>query len=108
MRSESLSTPLVPGFGVSDACARDRTAAPSLCLDNVDIGSRHTVARVVAPALAADWASRLEDIGFIAGEQVMVTARAPFGRDPLVVRVGHSTFALRRAEAACVLLNTAP
>ena len=29
-------------------------------------------------------------------------ARALPGGDPLVVRVGQSTFALRRAEAACV------
>ena len=34
-------------------------------------------------------------------------ARALPGGDPLVVRIGSSTFALRRAEAACVLVETA-
>jgi ferrous iron transport protein A len=47
-------------------------------------------------------ASHLADIGFIPGETVMVMARAWPGGDPLVVRVGVSTFALRRAEAQCV------
>jgi ferrous iron transport protein A len=35
-------------------------------------------------------------------------ARAALGGDPLVVRVAQSTFALRRAEAACVHLKAAP
>jgi len=38
---------------------------------------------------------------------VMVTARGVSGGDPLVVRVGNSTFALRRAEAACIRLEPA-
>lgn len=45
---------------------------------------------------------RLAEIGFLPGERVMVMARGRPGDDPLVVRVGLSTFALRRAEAACV------
>ena len=50
----------------------------------------------------ADRAGQLADIGFTAGETVTVLARAWPGGDPLVVRVGASRFALRRAEAACV------
>ena len=34
----------------------------------------------------------------------MITARGLPGGDPLAVRVGGSTFALRRAEAECVHL----
>ena len=60
------------------------------------------VRAVTAPPGAPDWAQRLEEIGFIPGERVAVLARGPIGGDPLVVRVGLSTFALRRAEAACV------
>ena len=40
------------------------------------------------------------------GEQVTVTARSLWGGDPMVVRVGQSTFALRRAEAACVRVES--
>jgi ferrous iron transport protein A len=62
----------------------------------------HTRARVIAVAPdrgGADGVShRLQDLGFIAGEDVQIVARAP-GGDPLAVRVGFSTFALRRSEA---------
>jgi ferrous iron transport protein A len=47
----------------------------------------------------------LEDIGFIRGEPVTLMARGAFGGDPLVIRIGMSTFALRKAEAACVLVD---
>ena len=50
-------------------------------------------------------ARRLRDLGFVAGETVRVVARAPLGGDPLLVQVGYTRFALRRAEADRVLLN---
>jgi ferrous iron transport protein A len=46
--------------------------------------------------------SRLRDLGFTAGARCEVMARMWLGGDPLVVRVGGSTFALRRAEASAV------
>lgn len=45
---------------------------------------------------------RLLEIGFLPGEAVRVMARGLPGCDPLAVRIGHSTFALRRREAALV------
>jgi ferrous iron transport protein A len=41
------------------------------------------------------------------GKQVELMARGAFGSDSLLVRVGLSTFALRRAEAACMLVEAA-
>jgi ferrous iron transport protein A len=79
----------------------------TLTLDCTVLGERHVVAAVAAPPGAPDWARWLEELGFIPGEQVAVMARAALGGDPLVVRVGQSTFALRRAEAACVQLKAA-
>ena len=65
--------------------------------------------RVVAvePAAGGDpqWPQRLGEIGVLPGEHVTVTRRALWGGDPLVVRVGESTFALRRAEAACIRIE---
>lgn len=49
-----------------------------------------------------EWAARLRELGFINGETVCVLRRGQPGGEPLAVRVGVSTFALRRAEAACV------
>ena len=37
----------------------------------------------------------------------MIMARSLPGGDPLVVRVGASTFALRRVEAACIQVRAA-
>lgn len=45
---------------------------------------------------------RLLEVGFLPGERVCLMASGLPGRDPLAVRVGHSTFALRRHEAALV------
>lgn len=45
---------------------------------------------------------RLLEIGFLPGEPVRVIARGLPGGDPMAVRVGHTTFALRRHEAAMV------
>jgi ferrous iron transport protein A len=46
--------------------------------------------------------ARLRDLGFTPGARCEVIARMWLGGDPLVVRIGGSTFALRRAEAAAV------
>jgi ferrous iron transport protein A len=45
---------------------------------------------------------RLLELGFVAGEHVEILAEARPGRDPFVVRVGHTTLALRRREAQSV------
>ena len=51
---------------------------------------------------------RLVEIGFLPGQRVSVVARATGGGDPLAVRVGRSTFALRRREAALVRVGAMP
>ncbi|MBX9793203.1 MAG: ferrous iron transport protein A [Burkholderiaceae bacterium] len=81
-------------------------AAP-LTLDLTPLRERRIVTAVHAPPRAPEWAQRLEEIGFMPGEQVELLARGALGGDPLVVRVGLSTFALRRAEAACILVEPA-
>jgi ferrous iron transport protein A len=62
--------------------------------------------RVIAVGSGASVLSALErrllEFGFVNGEQVEVLAEARPGRDPFVVRVGHTTLALRRREAQCV------
>ena len=65
-----------------------------------------TTARVVSvgPGTGALRAleRRLLEFGFVHGEQVEILAEARPGRDPFVVRVGHTTLALRRREAQSV------
>ncbi len=52
-------------------------------------------------------ARRLRELGFVEGEPVEVVAKGPTGGEPLLVRVGYTRFALRRAEAARVLVAPA-
>jgi ferrous iron transport protein A len=79
----------------------------STSLDQIPLGRAHVVSRLEAPAASSEWVRWLEEIGFMPGERVMLMARGAFGGDPLVVRVGLSTFALRRAEAACIHVGAA-
>jgi ferrous iron transport protein A len=51
---------------------------------------------------------RLIELGFVHGEHVEVIAQAMFGGDPFVVRVGTTTFALRRREVESVWVEPAP
>ncbi|MBH1987256.1 MAG: ferrous iron transport protein A [Burkholderiales bacterium] len=45
---------------------------------------------------------RLMELGFVPGERVQVLRRVLFGRGPLAVRVGTSTFAMRELESSLV------
>ncbi len=45
-------------------------------------------------------AQRLRDLGFVDGEPVRVVALGPMGGDPVLIQIGYTRFALRRAEAA--------
>lgn len=103
MPSSTLPKSAIPAATTSAA-----PAAPALtpALDRAAIGQACRVVAVHAPEGAPDWARWLSEIGFLPGERVTVTARSVWGGDPMVVRVGQSTFALRRAEAACVEIET--
>ncbi len=47
----------------------------------------------------------LLEIGFIEGARVEILHEGPFGRDPIAVRVDDMRVALRRREAAAVLIH---
>ena len=49
-----------------------------------------------------DLVLRLTEIGFVPGEAVRIVASGVPGREPLAVRLGHTTFALRRHEASFI------
>ena len=76
--------------------------APYVSLANASLGEALIISKVVAPTGAPEWAAQLADIGFLIGERVAIMAHGMPGGDPLVVRVGLSTFALRLVEAACI------
>ena len=51
---------------------------------------------------------QLFELGFIKGESVILLRRTMPGSDPMVVRVGTSTFALRKAEAQTIGVEMDP
>ena len=71
-----------------------------------------TTGRVVSVGSAASALTpierRLLEFGFVSGEQVEIIAEARPGRDPFVVRVGHTTLALRRREAQSIWVELHP
>ncbi len=75
---------------------------PTASLDDLQPGDAALIAEVRPPAELSAWAPWLTALGFEPGEPVRLISRARPGGDPLCVRVGGSTYALRRAEAACI------
>lgn len=69
-------------------------------LDQLGRGATAIVTAVQPNAGQDPIAQRLEDLGFVPGELLRVISRGPIGGDPIVVQVGFTRFALRRAEAA--------
>ena len=95
MRREPFSTPELPA---------GHARSPS-SLDRAPLGQPFVVRQVLPDPRAPERARQLEEIGFYPGEKVTVMTRGIPGGDPLVVRVGQSTFALRGAEAACIQIE---
>jgi ferrous iron transport protein A len=95
--SEMEGTNIVPSGAVSS-----QSVGAGTTLDAVPLSRPFFVECVSSPEAAPEWGQWLEEIGFIPGERGMVMARGIPGGDPCVIRIGLSTFALRRAEAACV------
>lgn len=82
----------------------------SIRLDAFPVGSAGRVASVTADgndAQGVDLARRLMELGFLPGEPVRVLHRGFPSGDPLAVRIGSSTFALRQFEAALVAVTAA-
>ena len=79
-------------------------ASSSLRLDQLPDNQWATVLDVARPEGAddRDLVLRLTEIGFVPGEAVRIVASGLPGREPLAVRLGHTTFALRRHEAGLI------
>ena len=86
------------GVRASDAHGNEMT------LTDLKTGATARVVSV-APADGAapkELGRRLAELGFLPGEAVRVVARGLLAREPIAVRIGTGTFALRRFEAACI------
>ena len=89
-----------PGADASLA-AKAMKKEQQISLADLPIGIVATVVAISSSSFEADLAliQRLAEIGFVPGEKVKVIAHGHPGREPVAVRIGGTTFALRRFEA---------
>ena len=93
-------------FPVEGLAAMSLGAAP--------LGFAGVIRAVGAPAAvagglpAAELERRLIELGFVEGARVRVLHQGPIGGDPIAVRVDEATIALRRADAAAILVEPDP
>ena len=76
-------------------------------LSSIGVGQTVTIREVrtgVSELEGGDIGLRLLELGFVEGESLRVIAHGYPGREPLAVRIGSTTFALRRFEAEHVLV----
>ena len=71
-------------------------------LDRLKVGTKARVTSVDWAALDDGEANRLHHFGFDEGVVVEPLHLGPFGRDPIAVRVGRMTVAIRRKHAGAI------
>jgi ferrous iron transport protein A len=71
-------------------------------LDLLKVGTRARVSSVDWTALDEGEACRLRHFGFDEGVIVEPLHLGPFGRDPIAIRVGRMTVAIRRRHAGAI------
>jgi ferrous iron transport protein A len=71
-------------------------------LDQLELGTKALVASIDWDVLDHGEACRLKHFGFDEGVAVESLHLGPFGRDPIAIRVGRMTVAIRRRHAGAV------
>lgn len=61
---------------------------------------------IVQAPEATGFGRRLIELGFITHAEVVILAEAPFGGDPILVKVHGTRVAIRREDAAQILVRT--
>ena len=79
-------------------------------LSDLKIGVKSTIvgfdtSRLDDQEFAADLEDRLLEIGFEEGLDVEILHQGPIGGDPIAVKIGTMTVALRKLEAAAIILE---
>ena len=77
-------------------------APDSISLDRLPLGTKALVTMVDWDLLDDGESCRLRHFGFDEGVTVEALHLGPFGRDPIAVRVGRMTVAIRRKHAGAV------
>ncbi len=91
--TQTTSAALRPGGATLASVAKDCSATIT--------GLRESEHQAVA-----EHVERLMELGFLPGESVRVVAKGYPSGDPIAVRIGQATFALRRFEAELIAVNS--
>ena len=83
---------------------------PMMTLDALAVGQSGTVLHITPHTAGqtedgVDLVRRLMELGFVPGERIRMLKRGIPGGDPLAIKVGNATFALRRFEAALITIQ---
>ena len=73
-----------------------------ISLDLLKVGTRALVAAIDWDSLDEGEACRLKHFGFDEGVTVEPLHLGPIGRDPIAIRVGRMTVAIRRRHASAI------
>ncbi|WP_395612553.1 ferrous iron transport protein A [Allosphingosinicella sp.] len=76
-----------------------------LSLDQLPYHRPATVTGIAWEALTQSDAKRLRNLGFDEGVAIEALHGAPFGRDPIAVRIGRMQVAIRRAQARTIMVE---
>ena len=79
----------------------------AMCLEKLCSGTSATIAAIDRGGIDPDTAQRLHELGFDEGVDVELLHRAPFGGDPVAVRVGNMVVALRLSMARLIEVEAA-
>jgi ferrous iron transport protein A len=74
----------------------------SISLDQLEVGTKARVASIGWDSMDEGEACRLQHFGFDEGVAVEALHLGPFGRDPMAIRVGRMTVAIRRKHAGAI------
>jgi ferrous iron transport protein A len=77
----------------------------TLSLDRLQIGTKARVLSIDWNELEEAESCRLRHFGFDEGVTVEPLHLGPFGRDPIAIRVGRMTVAIRRKHAGAVRVS---
>jgi ferrous iron transport protein A len=76
-----------------------------ISLDRLTIGTKARISKIDWVALDDGEARRLRQFGFDEGVTVEPLHLGPLGKDPIAIRVGRMTVAIRRKHAAAISVS---
>lgn len=94
----------------AEPAVKSAAVAEPVPLSRIAVGQTVVIHQVLAGTIQSedgDVGLRLLELGFVEGETLRVVAQGFPGHEPIAVRIGSTTFALRRFEADHIMVVVA-